>query len=910
MRLLRVVLKNYIGIFNGMGLRQLDIDFSKSIRPITVIKGDNGTGKSTLFKAITPLPDSSIEFMKGEPAYKLIVYGLDDGTILYIEYISDIKSNGERSSMKANIKRFYPSTGDKINLNPNGNVTSAKEIIYNFFGLDDNFLMLSQISASKKGLGSLKPYDRKRYVNSIISQLSDFITMNKLFTKKSMVLKSMVNQFVSKLQQIGNVELVNSELIKTDQEINIQKNKERELLVEISSYTAKLKESKNRKELEDELSELEDNLLKINEIRENTDIKDLDSLKEYINNLQSIIEKTKSNLIVLTSNRDSLKTELDKIVNEEEGLRNEINDIEIKLQSGDFVGDQYTKKIEELNKIIYTLKERYSKFKVRYAYEATADEYTEATNMLKEINDKLQEISNKDYYDSSLVKEALLYTKLLDVNGSFSVENYNKKYTETLQMITKMTTSVAKFKNKLEIIEEYEERMKLVPKECEIYEKCGLLNKVLESLKNLDLASNHEDKESITYAINLYEDNIDNATKDLKRYSYICRLKEDYYHVLLKLTNYSLLKKMFNFTDTFIFSSIINANKINLDLDDYEQFQNTYLSLESFEEEKKELEFENLKRNDDKEKIVLETRLSYLKENLSKLVDNKENNLKNNLDKILKEIEEANNKLNNSNTLFDKYSSLIENYSTINDIENKINNVRYKLSEIDDANSKLIVADSDLNGIQMNLQQLEKYKESLKYKITLYDQYKKDYDQYNSLYYKLETFRKYSSVNGIQTIYMEVFMNSILTTANSLLTYLFKGEFTLEPFIINDKEFRIPCIDIEGNLRDDISLMSDSQLSMISMIISFALLNKASENYNIIKLDEVDNNLDNYNRVQFASLIEDIMVKLNFSQCILISHNNELDLSNTDIILFKCTDEEQKNLIQSSKANIIYNFNN
>ena len=52
------------------------------------------------------------------------------------------------------------------------------------------------------------------------------------------------------------------------------------------------------------------------------------------------------------------------------------------------------------------------------------------------------------------------------------------------------------------------------------------------------------------------------------------------------------------------------------------------------------------------------------------------------------------------------------------------------------------------------------------------------------------------------------------------------------------------------------------------------------------------------------------MIKLNFNQCVLISHNNELDLSNTDIILFKCTDEEQKNLIQSSKANIIYNYNN
>ena len=103
--------------------------------------------------------------------------------------------------------------------------------------------------------------------------------------------------------------------------------------------------------------------------------------------------------------------------------------------------------------------------------------------------------------------------------------------------------------------------------------------------------------------------------------------------------------------------------------------------------------------------------------------------------------------------------------------------------------------------------------------------------------------------------------------------------------------------------------MSDSQLSMISMIISFALLNRASKVYNIIKLDEVDNNLDNENRIQFSILIDHIMSILNFEQCFIISHNNELNLSNIDMILFRIDNLDTYSTLLSSGANIIYDYN-
>jgi hypothetical protein len=156
---------------------------------------------------------------------------------------------------------------------------------------------------------------------------------------------------------------------------------------------------------------------------------------------------------------------------------------------------------------------------------------------------------------------------------------------------------------------------------------------------------------------------------------------------------------------------------------------------------------------------------------------------------------------------------------------------------------------------------------------------------------------------------MSVFMNSILQETNNLLRYLFGGRFALQPFIINESEFNIPCADTEGRVREDISLMSDSQLSMISMLISFVLLKKSSDNYNIIKLDEVDDNLDNINRIQFSILIEHIMSGLGFDQCLIISHNNELDLSNTDIVVLKLESQEMIDSLYNSGGNIIFSYN-
>ena len=132
---------------------------------------------------------------------------------------------------------------------------------------------------------------------------------------------------------------------------------------------------------------------------------------------------------------------------------------------------------------------------------------------------------------------------------------------------------------------------------------------------------------------------------------------------------------------------------------------------------------------------------------------------------------------------------------------------------------------------------------------------------------------------------MQLYMDKTLTLSNELLGMMFGGKLELLPYVINENEFRIPVKNNITNLIvDDISHCSTSEKSMIAMIMSFVLGFHGSREYNIIRLDEIDGGLDQYNRSEFPIVLNKIMLMLEIEQCFIISHSSEADLSNVDII--------------------------
>ena len=889
MRLLRLRLKNYIGIFNGMGLEDIEIDFSKCTHRILIIKGDNGTGKSTIFKALTPLSDSSINFIEEKTAIKEISYMMNDNTIVNIKYESLFKDK-TRKPTKCYMSKITQD-GTVTNINPTNNITTAKEIIYDLFGLDDNFIVLSQLSANKKGLGGLKPSERKRYVNNIVSSLSAYSEMNKLMTTKSSVLKSILASISTKLSQIGNIELVKSNIVKNEEALSSLKQKEESLVYKIASLNNKISEIDTTGNYLDTYKDLSFRKTILEK-----EMKDLPETKEYSEDSLIINEK-----------------EFSKYEAREEFLRKIIKDsFDKELSIKDEI-DENTAKLESLydSNILSDVKEKINSTKLelskyeKFAYliddyiNITDQDYDLSSNAIDKFNSNIDILISS--YSKPIIEECLKHENKPKTNINFDsvirgLESSLQEQQETKNIVLELKRSSDSFKN--------------IPNDCNHKEDCPFIKEVVESHKRLNdypsldtILSNIDSTNSKLEEVKMgYEKE---TTKNIcsNEIKSIIDHIESILPIINKFPNTNIQKKD-------IIHCIREGLYLPVDLSNYIENKNIITIISSLRENLKNLEETKSKiEGSSKESISLRSTLERLNLELDEVIKNKKSNVQE-LDDIVNKKNEINTILNSIHIAKinkEKYEKFSKEYE---EVCNSIKEMDKNAESLQTLKEEFRLNSSELNVLRNNdLLNIKRSIEKDKYQLVLYDQYKKDYNEYMSKFNELQMLKKYTSIHGIQTVYMSVFMNSILQETNNLLRYLFGGRFALQPFIINESEFNIPCADTEGRVREDISLMSDSQLSMISMLISFVLLKKSSDNYNIIKLDEVDDNLDNINRIQFSILIEHIMSGLGFDQCLIISHNNELDLSNTDIVVLKLESQEMVDSLYNSGGNIIFSYN-
>ena len=283
--------------------------------------------------------------------------------------------------------------------------------------------------------------------------------------------------------------------------------------------------------------------------------------------------------------------------------------------------------------------------------------------------------------------------------------------------------------------------------------------------------------------------------------------------------------------------------------------------------------------------------INHLEEKTTNLTKDLEN--KHNLIRDMKlELSEINDKVVKLTTLvnfMDKYNEL--------SIKNKSESERYdeiwkSMQDIKKAIVDINHNNELINSYIKSLEGLERDRSSIEHTIKNLQEYKIELKAYTEKYDRIEIIKRYSSpLKGIQNIFMEIYMNKIIDLSNQMLNYLFEGEYVLQPFIITADEFRIPCKG-NGYINDDISSMSTAQICMISMIVSFSLLYQSSSKYNILHLDEIDGGLDTRNRLQFTYLLNQLMDLLECEQCVMVSHNNELNTEEADIILLKNPGEQ------------------
>lgn len=903
MRFGQFKLVNYIPIYNGLGLNEISIDFTKCKYNKVIIKGKNGSGKSTIRAALKPKPDKASLFIPGLPAMKYLEI-IDNDIIYQIKFVHGVNKKGERESAKAYIVKNILSTGDVQELNPNGNISSYNDIIYSELGIDSNFDVLSSLSTEEKGLAYKTPSERKKYVSTIVNTLEAYNDIYKNITKRANTYSSLMKSLTAKINNIGNIESLTANLgdIETRlKALNMEKDK---LVTDYSSFKSKVELLDPNNDIQNNYNDIYAGLVDIN--------KKINHINDILSKIEDKLNPTHlkdwncENMFVL--NKDLINKTTISIHSYE-------NDIQSLLLERDEQFKSITKKNEKLNSLQsdnnymdLKLAIKQSRAKLQ-EYEnifkgldisnlnLSSSEFILGLNSLLEIKNIIDSF-NSGLQDRDILKNAIDYIRngvnlnITDINNQLDIYNHELENSKIAY-------------SKYETLLKVKQKLSLKPSNC-VNHECAFIKDAIEAdkeepEKNITILQNNiVDLEDKIYKTEVLLHNTEDIMSIMNQLNVICRSIKNYSNIFNKLP----IRNIFCNRDT-VLDMILNGYPFN-EIDTLYKFIDYSNIIDEYKNEKDRLY-----------KYEIDYKIYESKNEVINDILNDIEDMNNKLDIIKNKINTSNQELMTLKSNLLEYENLqrtIDNYLMYQSDKDKLikdkailidryNKISSDMKTIKECISNLDLYSKKIENIDKEISPLMKDRDTIKHGLIMLQEYYDELNTYKSKYEKIEVIKKYSSPNkGIQTLFINMYMNTTLKLANELIQIIFNGDYVILPYIINDNEFRIP-VGRNGIANDDISSLSTAEVSMISMIISFVLMHQSASKYNIASLDEIDGGLDNHNRIKFVYLIDQIMSILGMEQIIMISHNNEMNMNDCDVIILKTYDDDEY-----TQGNIIYRY--
>ena len=887
MRYLYAYFEGYIGFYTGLGLTKLEIDFTKCKHNIVLISGMNGCGKSTLMNSLSVFPDDSssfVEFLDGKKILRL----MSDQDIYDINITSLSDGKGGRKGTKAFIQK------NGVELNENGNVTSYKEIIFSEFELDSNYISLSRLSSIDRGLGDKKPAERKRFASSIIENMEVYNNIYKTLNKKSLVLKSTINNLHTKIQNIGS---------KENLELTLSKNKEQydKLQSNIVSLNNKIISIQAKNSIdENEAKELEEISNKYNEMS-NEISHMMSNLEVYkhktkikLENIEDKYSKDKELSLFYSSKLDSVTNEWRSDNERLESLSNNILELEATIsnyesQGKNIIESEYT----ESNKKIKSIKDELKSINIA-PDTSLIEPIKELLSFYKSFIDKIDR-----FYDGLEVPDISII-----LNWDNNIEKAREELTNIKNLIDINNEKIAKLKSDKNILSVLKDR----PSKCKI-DSCPFIFTALELNKEYNkvninniIDELYEENLTLSNNINEYEQKIDHLIFLNSKMMILddCRsLIQENIHLKPIFKDDIFDNFEYKLSNMSLFNEQRDPRKY---IDGLATLQLYYLEIQNNNELKIKYE-------------AYRDQVQIMNNNKSLL-----NNMKSERDELVISINDKKKDMDNYSSLknsvidnlnieqeyYSEYCRYKEKKTIFDKLQDKIDEFNKKSSKSIESLELISKLNTDINVLKEELQPISDIISRIEGQLVLLNSYYEEYNQYIDEYNIIETVKKYCSPTGggIQTIFIQLYMRKTLDISNQILGMLFNGQYKLLDFVINEKEFKIPFVGPSGLPADDISSGSMSQVEMMGMVINLALLYQASTKFNIAYLDEIGSGLDNHNQAEFIKVIYYISKYLNMEQVFMICHSLAVDESGVDIIKLKDYEEFESN----SSGNIIYNY--
>ena len=889
MKFLYARFKGYIGFYNGLGLQELEIDFSSSSHRVVVITGINGCGKSTLLNHLNVMPDNSTDFVPDMTAEKELVI-MDQGTQYRILIKSPVSKSGRGKTVA-----FVSKNGEE--LNPNGNISSYKDIIFSEFEMDANYMSLSKLSSSDTGLAGKPPSERKKFMSTIVDSLEVYNNIYKTMNRKSLIFKSHINTLHTKIQNIGDEGMLRSNISGMIRKINLLRTEEDQIKDAISKAEAKLEmmgvDGSETKAYEDACLSLEESEKKANELYTN-----------FQRNAAKLRLGTDLDLVakMLVEKHDLLENqekELQQYSVELTGLRARLNDIENDRMSliirKEKLSEGFDKELEDKIHHIESRIENFNSLMESCYLKSDLDIIG-----LRRFIDFMNEIIH-------CIDVFMDCKSCGEIRRIIDFEEKRKYLSEKRIRLDSLSKEIEIRRKEMETLEEAEKRLENRPSKCKI-DTCPFIkdaysvqtkyiNRSFVSMQT-EIAKDEDEVKHLIHEIETLSrleveydvlKEIERRIEQNKDILYICNLGISFY-TYWKDTVYNSGTMNFNqYRDLQIFEELINAYKV------YESDRMCKVQLES-EYKIQKSNMESIQEID----LRLESIASEIQQKCGKIESL--DKLVNDLVKLSSETKRIFEQLQMIFSSGTEYQKAVEE---ANEWKEKVDQIRRQSSESLEIARRIHDYRDQLNKVHQELSVIEPQMISLQGKLDMLAEYKKEYQTYSEKYNMIDMIKRYTSPSkgGIQSLFIQMYMSKTLDLCNQILSMIFGGEYRLLDFVIDANEFRIPFIG-SGLAVDDISSGSTSQICIIGMIINLVLLHQGSTKFNITRLDEIDSGLDTRNKTDFVNVLYRVIEILKIEQLFIISHSSEMEMSNVDIIRLRTHDD-----YETFNGNVIYDYN-
>jgi len=893
---------NYIGIYSGIGINNIKIDFTNNENEIILLLGSNGSGKTTVLSNAHPFSSTYDNrdkiILEGLEGKKEIIYHNQDNEIIITHYYN-VSFNKKKNEYEHKIRSYFVLNGEEKN--ENGTITSFTNLVEEYLGLTKEYFKVGKIGSNVTNFINLEPTERKQFLAKFLPDTDIYLAKNEL-AKKRFTETNRIFRFVSdELYKLGDVKEIVASKRLLEKEYNKNKEELESLNVARIEYETELKNAKKS----GFVNELKD-------IEESPNRDTVDKLDKEINILSNITES-----YIGETNLNSIRTHLDyvlyvnkhKLDKEKLTLESDLVNIDNNISHK----NEILSKPKELllkKKNLLDKKEELSLEKQATEEELLDLEYKQSNSLYY-----VYDIFEKENNNKSIIKSIMDINNLLNFLNSYMVGKtfYELEDSHQLESYKELSGLRNKIKYNNERLIHLKEKLSICNKEL-VNTKKDLntiydLKKVLEDLhlegcsskscpyetllsKEQNYSNNittlETDCDKIEESISFYEEQnslistllecVDELSKlDYSILNIVYNEKyKDFFDIINKKDYYALayyLKKLYKPIDLNpnILNDIYEAIKFN------ETLNNKLLELES-----NILEInadENFIKNTEEELILLKDKQKEIEVNINAINSNiLENNTKTN--ELINSINKLENykidlsKLNESIQLRDELVKQDEEHNIklkeLIAIRTKWEEVKYSIVDKEEELNKI---ENNLNTYKLKIQRTKEYlatKKELEGKLLKINYIKESTDP----------------KTGIPLEIIKDNIGTIKDITNKLLDIAYQGSFQIEDFIVTETEFLIQVRKPNGMITKDILECSQGEVALAKIAISLAILKKLLGNYNILYLDELDAELDHNNRQNFLNIINLLIKELHLEQVFVISHNDLFLENNAGLILF------------------------